>query len=302
MIQDMVNANLSDFFTYQGASAEAIQHHYDVSNEFYKLWLDQTQTYSCALWKDDEKFEDLETAQLRKLAYHTAQAKAGGAKRVLEIGCGWGSLLEHLTKVDGVEKAIGLTLSQAQLEHINLLDNPQISVNLENWFDHSPEMPYDSIISIAAFEAFAKPDLTDSEKIEAYSLFFQQCHQWLKPGGVMSLQTIAFGNIRPEKISPFIYQDVFPESNLPYLKDLILASESLFEITVLQNDRQGYVKTLKSWLKKLKLNRLSAVNLVGEEIVDRYEKYLQHSIFGFASGSLNLLRITLNRIDHPCRL
>ena len=142
---------------YQGASPEAIRQHYDVSNDFYQLWLDPTLTYSGAMW---EEGDDLEAAQIRKIDYHIEQARAPGTGRVLEIGCGWGSTLRRLVNVHGVRKAIGLTLSQAQRDWLNnTLDDPRIEVRLENWFDHEPEAPYDAIISIAAFEAFAKYDL-----------------------------------------------------------------------------------------------------------------------------------------------
>ena len=93
-----------------GASAEAIQAHYDTGNAFYRLWLDPTRTYSCALW---DEADALEEAQIDKLDYHIEQAQAAGTGQVLDIGCGWGSLLERLTTAHGVERAVGLTLSFA---------------------------------------------------------------------------------------------------------------------------------------------------------------------------------------------
>ena len=155
---------------YKGASAAAIQHHYDVGNEFYKLWLDRTLTYSCAMWEKDEGPDALELAQLRKLDYHIHQARAKSVRRVLEIGCGWGALLKRLVEVYGSEKAIGLTLSKAQFDWVASFQNPQIEIRLENWFDHSPEQPYDAIISIAAFEAFADLRLSEEEKVDTSTL------------------------------------------------------------------------------------------------------------------------------------
>ena len=93
-----------------GASATEIQTHYDVGNEFYKLWLNQSMIYSCALWESDAKDNNLEKAQLRKLLYHIESANAKSKDRVLEIGCGWGGILFQLTQVYNVKRAVGLTL------------------------------------------------------------------------------------------------------------------------------------------------------------------------------------------------
>src|SRR3984957_19926758 len=102
----------------RGGSEAAIQHHYDVSNEFYALWLDPSLTYSCALWNDGDDFEDLDEAQRRKLDFHLAASGAPRARHILDIGCGWGSLLERARLHPQIESATGLTLSDAQFQHI----------------------------------------------------------------------------------------------------------------------------------------------------------------------------------------
>lgn len=279
-----------------GASAEAIQHHYDVSNDFYRIWLDSTNTYSSALWEEND---DLELAQLRKIDFHIERARAKGAKRVLDVGCGWGSTVKRLVEMHGVEHVVGLTLSKAQADWIASFNHPQIEVKLESWSDHSPKEPYDAIISIGAFEHFAKPEFSASQKLEGYRTFFQRCHDWLKPGSWVSLQTIAYGNCRKEDMSKFISDDIFPESDLPTIADIAKASERIFEIVTLQNDREHYERTLKVWLKRLKANRKEAVELVGEEVVARYEKYLSFCIIGFHTGTIDLLRISMRRNDNP---
>src|SRR5216683_3583229 len=163
-----------------GASPEAIQHHYDVSNDFYQLWLDSTMTYSGALWEENNT---LEAAQICKIDFHIQQARARNAQRVLDVGCGWGSILERLVKVNNVQYAVGLTLSQSQAAWVASLGQPRIEVRVENWLDHVPVAPYDAIISIGAFEHFAKPTLSNEQKVESYRSFFRSCHAWLKPGG-----------------------------------------------------------------------------------------------------------------------
>ena len=280
-----------------GASAEAIQHHYDVGNEFYRLWLDSTLTYSCALWEENDT---LESAQIRKIDFHVKQARASGAERVLDVGCGWGATLKRLVEKHEVKQACGLTLSQTQAAWIASFNDPRIDVRVESWSDHSPEKPYDAIISIGAFEHFVKPKLTKAQRVKSYRAFFQRCHEWLKPGGFLSLQTIAYGNIRRENMIDFI-EEIFPESELPMLAEIAEASERVFEIMALRNDRQHYKRTCAAWYSNLKANRAAAIKLVGQEMVARYEKYLRISRMSFHRERSVLLRITLRRIDHPAK-
>ncbi|MBR8829126.1 MAG: class I SAM-dependent methyltransferase [Gomphosphaeria aponina SAG 52.96 = DSM 107014] len=277
-----------------GASAAAIQYHYDQSNDFYRLWLDSTNTYSAAIWQENDT---LELAQLRKIDFQINGARAEGKKRVLDVGCGWGATLKRLVENYGVEKCVGLTLSEAQVEWIKSFNEPKIEVKLESWADHCPEESYDAIISIGAFEHFAKPNISPSQKLEIYRTFFQRAHQWLKPGGWMSLQTIVYENLTPAAGSKFIAEEIFPESDLPYLAEIVKATERIFEIVTLQNDRFDYVKTLKAWRARLKENRAEAVNLVGEEVVAKYEKYFGICMIGFHTGNMNLARITMRRIE-----
>jgi cyclopropane-fatty-acyl-phospholipid synthase len=279
-----------------GASAEALEHHYDIGNDFYQLWLDeQFLSYTCALWEDENN--TLEAAQLRKVVYHCQQVGLEKGQRVLDVGCGWGGLLKYLVETYNLERAVGLTLNQPHLDCIATYHNPRIEARLENWAAHSPGEPYDVVFAWGVMEHAARPDLSPAEKVEAYRLFFRCCHSWLKPGGWLSLQTIAYGNMRREDMSHFFITEIFPESDLPNLADIAESSARLFEIVTLRNDREDYVRTCREWLSRLRANRAAAVNLVGEEVVTRYEKYLKLSIIGFHVGTTNLYRLTLRRLE-----
>ena len=130
-----------------GATQKAIEHHYDIGREFYRLWLDARMVYSCALW-DGELDDDLEAAQLAKLDWHATGAQADGAARVLDVGCGWGAMMRYLTDERGVGHVTGLTLSSDQAAAAPSSENAE--TRLEDWRDHRPTAPYDAIVSIGA--------------------------------------------------------------------------------------------------------------------------------------------------------
>ena len=286
----------------RGASPEAIRHHYDVGNDFYRLWLDPTLTYSCALWSEDDRDDMLEIAQRRKIEYHAQSARARGAERVLDIGCGWGAVLKHLVEEQGVRQAVGLTLSRQQAEWIASFNHAGIEVRLESWTEHVPTEPYDAVVSIGAFEHFARPEWDDEQKVAAYRTFFTRCHEWLRPGGRLSLQTIAFGDIDPTQIRTssqirFIAQEIFPESALPTLGQIIQASDGLFEVVALRNDRENYERTCRVWCSRLTAQRRQAVAAAGEDVVARYVRYLRLSAASFQFGQTWLLRFAFRRLD-----
>jgi cyclopropane-fatty-acyl-phospholipid synthase len=279
-----------------GASKAAISFHYDIGNEFFKLFLDSECCYSCAMYEDES--ESLEKAQERKLEYHIAQARADGAGRVLDIGCGWGALQKRLVSLHGVKLAIGLTLSENQAEYIRAMNLPGVEVRVESWSDHRPDAPYDAIISIGAFEHFARPS-SRTVRVGGYRDFFERSYHWLKPGGRMSIQTIGLGATDRGVEGQFISEHIFPESDLPRLGEIADAAEGLFEVVTVRNDRADYLRTNREFRARLKANRAAAVSLVGEETVQRFDKYFRWSMAGFSMGTTNLYRITLRRIGRP---
>ena len=279
-----------------GASKAAISFHYDLGNEFFRLFLDRECCYSCAMY--DNESDSLEAAQQRKLEYHVQQARSDGAARVLDIGCGWGALQKKLITEHGVKLAVGLTLSENQAEWIRAMGLPGVEVRVESWSDHIPAAAYDSVISIGAFEHFARPS-SRSVRVRRYRDFFERCHGWLKPGGWMSLQTIGLGTVDRGIEGQFVAENIFPESDLPRLGEIADASEGIFEIVSVRNDRADYKRTNNEFGDRLRKNRDAAVRLVGDETVRTFDKYFRLSAAGFSRGTTNLYRITFRRLAHP---
>src|SRR5580704_10875034 len=280
-----------------GASKAAISFHYDLGNEFFRLFLDRECCYSCAMY--DKQSDSFEAAQQRKLEYHIQQARADGAARVLDIGCGWGALQKKLVKEHGVKLAVGLTLSEKQAEWIRSMGLPGVEVRVESWSDHVPITAYDSIISIGAFEHFARPSSDRTVRVRGYRDFFARCYRWLKAGGWMSLQTIGLGAADRGTDGQFVSEEIFPESDLPRLGEIADAAEGLFEVVSVRNDRSDYKRTNQGFRARLRKNWDPAVNLVGEETVRRFDKYLRLSAAGFHLGTTNLYRITFRKVTRP---
>jgi cyclopropane-fatty-acyl-phospholipid synthase len=283
--------------TYAGASEEAIRHHYDLGNDFFGLWLDRSLTYTCAMWGDED---GLESAQSRKLEYMIDAAGAQDAGSVLDVGCGWGSMMRRLTEGHGVDRVVGLTLSPAQEAFVSGLGNDHMEVRLEDWAEHVPDEPYDAIVAVGVIEhaaAFGRPR---AENVAAYRRFFETCHAALKPGRRMSLQTIAKGNVPLDadamEDAQFLAQEIFPLSTIPKLAELSHATEKLFEVRSVRNDREHYIKTLHEWRRRLLANRERAVAVVGEHLVEQYDRYLASSARHFERRQLTLLRFSLERI------
>ncbi|MER5863306.1 cyclopropane-fatty-acyl-phospholipid synthase family protein [Kitasatospora sp. NPDC002040] len=279
-----------------GTAAEAIRRHYDVSNEFFALWLDPSMTYSCPLWELDD---DLEAGQARKVDHHAIHARAVGAARVLDIGCGWGGTLHRLVTHHQVRHAVGLTLSPAQQTHVRAAGEPRVDVRLENWQDHRPGAPYDAIVSIEAFEHFAGRAGHRSARVAGYRHFFATCHQWLAPDGRLSLQTSARAEDITERRelaeSAFILNTIFPDTQIPAFDEIVEAGDPYFHLVAHRADPDQYARACAAWLDRLRRHRAAAADLVGERTVNHYERYLAICTEHFTAGYLTLLRLTFQR-------
>lgn len=276
---------------------DEVQHHYDLSDDFYRLFLDPSQTYSCAYFERDDM--TLEQAQAAKIDLALGKLGLRPGMTLLDIGCGWGGTMMRALRHYDVN-VIGLTLSKNQATHVgNLLDaddSPRSKrVLLEGW--ERFHEPVDRIVSIGAFEHFGR---------DRYADFFRMAHDVLPPDGLMLLHTI----IRPSKedyaqrnlaitmrhvrFGKFIQTEIFPGGDLPQPQDVIdHAAATGFSLQRVQSLRMHYARTLKCWAANLQANRDKAVAIQSQEVYDRYLKYLTGCVELFRDGYIDICQFTL---------
>ena len=274
-----------------------VQAHYDLSDDFFRLWLDPSRTYSCAYFERDDM--TLEEAQLAKVDLALGKLGLEPGMTLLDIGCGWGStMLRAIEKYD--VNVVGLTLSENQFAHVERAfaasDSPRSKrVLLQGWeqFDE----PVDRIVSIGAFEHFGKDRWDD---------FFAMAHHVLPEDGVMLLHTITALTLpqMTERGMPltfsvarfvkFILTEIFPGGYLPTI-ELVgeHAEKAGFTLTRRQSLQPHYARTLDCWAAALEQHKDEAIAIQSQEVYDRYMHYLTGCATGFRVGYIDVNQFTL---------
>jgi cyclopropane-fatty-acyl-phospholipid synthase len=274
-----------------------VQAHYDLSDDFFRLFLDPSQTYSCAYFERDDM--TLEEAQTAKVDLALGKLGLEPGMTLLDVGCGWGStMLRALEKYD--VNVIGLTLSKNQKAHVEQVfaesDSPRSKeVLLEGWeqFDR----PVDRIVSIGAFEHFGRDRWDD---------FYATAYRVLPDDGVMLLHTITALTlpqmtergmpltISVAKFVKFILTEIFPGGYLPSIELVGEHSEKAgFTLTRTQSLQPHYARTLDNWAAALEAHRDEAIAIQSEEVYDRYMHYLTTCADGFRIGYIDVNQFTL---------
>ena len=283
-----------------GTSPRAIRHHYDLSDDFFRIWLGPDMVYSCGWWEAGDGPDSLAQAQRRKLDFFADRLGVRGA-RVLDVGCGWGALLDRFVRVHGAASGTGLTLSPGQADFAARRNVSEVSYLLRNWTDHEPDQPYDAITCIEATEHFASETLSPDEKVEVYRAFFARAASWLRPGGRMGLQLICLDNVghagsRPGR-GPFadlILNDIFPESMPASLSELVLGWETHFELDEFHDHPHHYQRTFRAWTLACREQEALARDLVGPEACRVYARYFAvgEAVFRLREHSLDRVILT----------
>lgn len=262
--------------------ASGIETHYDVSNEFYALFLDtKYKFYTCAEFLSDQ--DTLEEAQARKAEYLRSLLKLDGHEKVLDLGCGWGSMLKYLQDTGHRGELTGFTLSKEQLAYAQ--QKLGLNVSLTNFittpFEHAP---YDRIFSIGALEHVRPAEL---------KALYQKIYDALVPGGLAVHQFFSFER-ESYPASGLCLQLFFPGSLLEVHRNHIEAAESAgFRIT--HDSIHDYKPTIRAWYDRLVANREEAQSLVGLEIYNRYMTFFPIAWLFFQQKEAELHRMVMEK-------
>ncbi len=273
-----------------GRDRQAVTYHYDLSNAFYSLWLDERMVYSCAYFTDPG--DNLDAAQERKLDYLCRKLRLRRCERLLDIGCGWGGLVIHAAKNYGVE-AHGITLSRPQADLANerirqagLSDRCRVDVR-DYRAIHAPES-YDKLVSVGMFEHVGESRLQE---------YFQLACRLLRPGGVFLNHGIASNPGFPLLPGPsFSDHYIFPDGELlPIGTTLRAAEASGFEVRDVESLREHYVLTLRHWVRRLEARREEACSVTDEKTYRLWRLYLAGAAHKFRVGQNSIYQVLLSK-------
>ena len=267
----------------------AIRYHYDVSNDFYALWLDRRMVYSCAYFRTGE--ESIEQAQEHKLDHICRKLRLAPGERFLDIGCGWGALVLHAAERYGV-RATGITLSESQ----HALANERIraaglqdrcEVRLQDYREVPGEGAFDKIASVGMFEHVGLKNLP---------LYFGVIRRLLADGGIALNHGIT--SIDPDSRSvglgagDFIGKYVFPHGELPHLS-LVIREMGAAGLEVMDSEtlRLHYARTLQHWSGRLEANLDQAREFAGEKRLRIWRAYLAGCAHAFSEGWVSIQQV-----------
>jgi cyclopropane-fatty-acyl-phospholipid synthase len=266
----------------------AVRHHYDLSNDFFALFLDRSMTYSCAFFSRDGS--SLEAAQTAKLKLTASKLALQPGERVLDVGCGWGSFAIHAAREYGVS-VTGITLSEpqahlarARVAEAGLAD--KIDILVMDYRELAGE-PFDAIASIGMVEHVG------SSRIDEYAATLARL---LKRGGRMLNHGIARLRMGDPEGGPFTERYVFPDAAPLHLSRIQLAFERAgLETQHVEGFREDYAQTLWHWARRLDEHRDEAERLVGPERVRVWRLYLRAARNGFETGFISVYQVRCSR-------
>ncbi len=275
-------------------SKKSIAYHYDVSNDFYSLWLDPEMVYSCAYYRDAG--DSLADAQKDKLNYICRKLRLSPGQKLLDIGCGWGALAIWAARYYGV-KVDGITLSEQQYHYATervrregLEDH--ISIELRDYRDLSTKPRYDRVVSVGMFEHIG---------VANFPRYFGIVKQVLKPSGLFLNHGITNDTgWQDTPITRFMNRYVFPDGELARISEVEDAMEKAgFEIIDVEGLRRHYAMTLRHWVEALERSHEQAVAMVGEATYRLWRLYMAGCAYFFDEGSTNVYQVLVAPACQP---
>ena len=272
---------------------EAISQHYDVSNEFFALWLDSQRVYSCAYYRAAD--DSLDLAQQQKVDHICRKLNLQPGERFLDVGCGWGALIFRAAEKFGA-RATGITLSEQQFDYVTEQIKARdiagrCEVRLLDYRDFAEDEPFDKIASVGMFEHVGKKNLPT---------YFAKLHRLLKPGGLLMNHGLTSAGLYSgglsSDVTQFIDRYVFPGGEIPHLaKEIeLMATENLecFDVECL---RPHYAKTLWHWAERLDARQDEARKLVGEKKYRIWRIYMAGYALAFERGWVSVYQVLAGR-------
>ena len=276
----------------------AIAHHYDVSNDFYALWLDENMTYSCAYFADDT--DTLDRAQVRKYDLICRKLRLKHDERLLDVGCGWGGLVRFAAREYGAQ-VVGVTLSPRQAEYT------QARIAAENLEQRCRVelLDYRELANLGPFDKAASVGMVEHVGDRNLNCYFKSVFDALVPGGlflnhgIVAQQASATGlqglaaRFFPQR-SRFTESYVFPDGNMPRLAPMTDAAlRAGFEMRDVENLREHYTQTLRYWSRRLEGHESRARSIVGDATYNVWRFWLAGSAYSFATGRLGVVQMLL---------
>lgn len=265
-----------------------VRFHYDIGNEFYRLWLDETMSYSCGYFKNAE--DTLYDAQVNKADHILEKLQLQEGMTLLDIGCGWGFLLMRAAKKYGI-KGTGITLSKEQyqkfsedIEREGLKDRLQVELMDYRDLKHSG-VQFDRVVSVWMLEHVGRGN---------YELFMENAEAVLKPEGLFLLHYISAQ--KEHEGDPWIKKYIFPGGTIPSLREIIdILPEYEFHVLDIESLRRHYNRTLLCWRENFLKHRAEIARMQGEEFTRMWELYLASCAATFNNGIIDLHQILTSK-------
>jgi len=262
-----------------------IQHHYDIGNDFYKLWLDRDMVYTCAYFPDPAM--GLEEAQVAKLDYVCRKLRLAPGDTVLEAGCGWGALALHMARHYGVTVK-AYNISKEQIAYARERAGAE-------GLDAKVQFIEDDYRNVdGEFDAFVSVGMLEHVGVDHYHALGAIIDRCLKEGGRGLIHSI--GRNRPSPMTPWIERNIFPGACPPSLSQMMQIFEPFnFSVLDVENLRLHYAKTLEHWLARYEDNAGRVAEMFDASFVRAWRLYLAGSVAAFRSGDMQLFQVIFNR-------
>ena len=276
---------------------------YDVSNDFFRLWLDERMNYTSALFDEGPHAptDSLELAQMNKLAILHDDAHIRPDMRVLDIGCGWGANLQYLAVDRGVREVHGITLSEAQHQEILRRRLANVTATVCDYRDYMPPAKFDAVVSICMLEHTATPEqVRAGEHVGVYRDYFRRAHEWTRPGAHFALQTILRNSVPRNRKDiedmAHITYTMFPGGFAVRLTEVIEAVGRYWEVMEVRTRRLDYLRTCAKWLERLREHEGEIRERYGDGTFEDFDRYLAACITAFDKNYVSLAQYSLRRI------